>query len=149
MDFPNFLNNLLLLLLEPSKFTENEIFNPTFIYQSMYVHMLFSCIYESYQCYLNVQNLFVKKGGTVLDNHQVIEIIPGPIVTVVTNKGSFQTKRLVIAAGAWAPSLCRTLGINLPLKVSCLQWKLIVLFFIFHVATCTYVVPPQLYTFDK
>ena len=66
----------------------------------------------------------MKRGGTLLDKHQVVEIVPGQTVTVVTNKGSFLTKRLVIAAGAWSPSLCRTLGINLPLKVSHLQYKI-------------------------
>lgn len=45
------------------------------------------------------------------------EIIPGPVVTVVTNKGTFQTKKLVITAGAWTKALCSKLGVQLPFEV--------------------------------
>ena len=45
------------------------------------------------------------------------DIIPGPLVTVVTNKATFSARKLVITAGAWAPSLVRKLGIQLPFKV--------------------------------
>ena len=57
-------------------------------------------------------------GGTLLDRHQVTEIVPGDIVTVVTNRGIFKTKNLVIAAGPWAPPLCSSIGIHLPFEVT-------------------------------
>ena len=69
----------------------------------------------------SLQQQFIKYGGTLLDKHQVIEIVPGPIVTVVTNKASFQTRQLVIAAGAWTKALCHDLGVHLPFKVDMYQ----------------------------
>ena len=64
-----------------------------------------------------MQQEFMNLRGTLLDNHQVTEIIPGDIVTVVTNRGTFKAKNVVLAAGPWAPALCRSIGIHLPLKV--------------------------------
>ena len=69
------------------------------------------------------KDMFLKYGGNILDNHQVSEVIPGPVVTVVTNKGTFQTKQLVITAGAWTKVICSKLGVQLPFEV--------------HVCTCT------------
>ena len=66
----------------------------------------------------HLQQQFQKLGGTLLDNHKVTEIIPGDVVTVVTNRGTFKTKNVVIAAGPWAPALCSSIGIQLPLEVS-------------------------------
>ena len=65
-----------------------------------------------------MQQEFIKLGGTLLDCHQVTEIIPGDSVTVVTNRGSFKTRNVVIAAGPWAPTLCSSIGLHLPLKVT-------------------------------
>lgn len=64
-----------------------------------------------------MQQEFLKLGGTLLDNHQVTEIIPGDIVTVVTNRGSFRAKNVVIAAGPWASTLCSSIGVDLPFRV--------------------------------
>ena len=64
-----------------------------------------------------LQQEFIKLGGTLLDCHQVTEIIPGDSVTVVTNRGSFKTRNVVIAAGPWAPALCSSIGVHLPFKV--------------------------------
>lgn len=61
--------------------------------------------------------MFQKNGGELLDNHMVMDIIPGPVVTVVTTRATFNTKKLVITAGAWAPSLTKKLGLQLPFKV--------------------------------
>ena len=56
-------------------------------------------------------------GGEFKDEHPVTEIIPGEVVVVKTSKGTFRTKKLVITAGAWAPALLKTLGVDLPFKV--------------------------------
>ena len=56
-------------------------------------------------------------GGTLLDRHQVTEIVPGDLVTVVTNRGHFKAKSVVIAAGTWAPALCTSIGVHLPFEV--------------------------------
>eukprot|EP00794_Sanderia_malayensis_P013816 gene13816-15261_t len=44
------------------------------------------------------------------------EIIPGDIVTLVTNKGSIKAKSVIIAAGPWTNDLLQPLGLKLPLK---------------------------------
>ena len=55
------------------------------------------------------------------------EIIPGDLVTVETNKGSFKARKVVITAGPWGPGMVKKLGIELPFKVRttfliCLRW---------------------------
>ena len=67
---------------------------------------------------LYIQQLYQKNGGVLLDNHMVTDIIPGHVITVVTTRATFTTRKLVITAGAWAPSLTKKLGIQLPFKVS-------------------------------
>ena len=66
---------------------------------------------------LNLQKFFVKGGGMIKDYHKVTEIIPGDIVTVKTNKGSFEARKVIITAGPWGPALVKRLGIDLPFKV--------------------------------
>lgn len=61
--------------------------------------------------------MFVSSGGTFIDENPVTEIVPGQVITLRTTKGTFRTRKLVITAGAWAPSLLSTLGLNLPLQV--------------------------------
>ena len=63
------------------------------------------------------QDEFVKHGGTIQDNLKVTEIIPGQIVTVNTSSGTYQTKKLIIAAGSWTRAICRNLRMHLPFKV--------------------------------
>ena len=46
------------------------------------------------------------------------EIVPGPEVTIRTDKGSFRTKKLVVTVGPWAPKLLKTIGVELPFVVS-------------------------------
>ena len=63
--------------------------------------------------------MFKSAGGVFLDEHPVTEIVPGhDVVTIRTIKGTFRTRKLVITAGSWAPDLQRTLGMDLPLRVS-------------------------------
>ena len=50
------------------------------------------------------------------------EILPGPVVTVVTSKATFRTKKLVVTAGAWTPALMKKLGVELPLQVSLIYY---------------------------
>ena len=51
------------------------------------------------------------------DNHRVTRIIPGPVVTVETDKTSFRAKRIIVTAGAWTNKLLQHTGLTLPLKV--------------------------------
>ncbi len=53
-----------------------------------------------------------------MDNHQVTDILPGPVVTVVTNRGTFRSRKVVVTAGAWTGTLMAKLGVELPLKVA-------------------------------
>ena len=64
-----------------------------------------------------MQKFFVKGGGTIKDYHKVTEIIPGDMVTVKTNKGSFEARKVIITAGPWGPAIVKKLGIDLPFKV--------------------------------
>ena len=58
----------------------------------------------------------------IKDYHQVTEIIPrGGVVTVKTNKGKFETRKVVMTTGPWGPAMARKLGIELPFKVRCLE----------------------------
>lgn len=51
------------------------------------------------------------------DGEKVVEIKPGPLVSVKTTSKSYQAKNLVITAGPWTNQLLRPLGIELPLQV--------------------------------
>ena len=59
----------------------------------------------------------MKGGGVLKDYHKVTEIIPGKKVTVRTNKGSFEARKVVITAGPWGPAMVKELEIELPFKV--------------------------------
>ena len=52
------------------------------------------------------------------DYHKVTDIIPGDTVTVTvrTNKGDFEGRRVIITAGPWGPAIVKKLG---PFKVYC------------------------------
>ncbi len=63
------------------------------------------------------QDLFVRGGGVLLDNHCVTAIVPGDRVTVRTDKGDYSSRKVVITAGAWASQLLSNLGLQLPIKV--------------------------------
>ncbi|XP_033181413.1 peroxisomal sarcosine oxidase [Mastacembelus armatus] len=64
-----------------------------------------------------VQRQFQKLGGVIRDKEMVVNIKPGPVVTVSTYAGVYQAKSVVITAGAWANRLLTPTGLHLPLEV--------------------------------
>ena len=68
--------------------------------------------------YAVAQQLYLERGGTLLEKHKVTEIQPGDIISVVTNQATFQTRKLVLTAGAWTQELTKTLNVELPFEVS-------------------------------
>lgn len=60
----------------------------------------------------------MKHGGKLLDEHRVIGILPGSMVTVQTEKGDFRAKKLILTAGAWTNSLLDNAGIGLNLSIT-------------------------------
>ncbi|XP_056230836.1 peroxisomal sarcosine oxidase [Seriola aureovittata] len=73
-----------------------------------------------------VQGQFQKLGGIIKDKEKVMDIKPGPVVTVSTSAGVYRTKRLVITAGPWANRLLSHTGLQLPLevvKINVCYWK--------------------------
>jgi sarcosine oxidase/L-pipecolate oxidase len=91
------------------------------------------CVYEdmggiiyAQRALLAFQREFQRLGGRLLEGHRVREIVPGDVVTLVTDRGSFKTRNVVIAAGPWAPALCSSIGLHLPFKtkrIEVLYWK--------------------------
>ncbi|XP_021364720.1 peroxisomal sarcosine oxidase-like [Mizuhopecten yessoensis] len=72
------------------------------------------------------QGEFMKHGGVLRDKESLVDVFPGDIVTVKTNKGSYRGRNLVLAVGPWATKILPPLGIHLPLKVlriSVFYWK--------------------------
>ena len=63
-----------------------------------------------------MQNIFLSYGGTILDRHKVVGIIPDRIVKLETEKGSFLCKSLVICAGPWTNHVLADTGLKLPLS---------------------------------
>lgn len=59
-----------------------------------------------------------QKGVTILTHTEVIELKSSGrrIVSVKTTKGEWEADTVVLAAGAWSPSLTRPLGIKLPIQ---------------------------------
>ncbi|XP_013421771.1 peroxisomal sarcosine oxidase isoform X1 [Lingula anatina] len=73
-----------------------------------------------------VQFLFRKNGGTICPETKVLKINPGRLVGIMTNKGNYQAKSVVITAGPWAAKLMEPLGLHLPLKpmaINVFYWK--------------------------
>lgn len=58
----------------------------------------------------------VKRGGVVRDAEPVTGLTSD--IEVTTRKGRYRADKLVIAAGAWANSLLRFVGVELPLRVT-------------------------------
>lgn len=58
-----------------------------------------------------------KFGGRIQDGEKVERIIPGKVVTVITNQATYQAKSLIIACGAWTRQVLQALCVNVPLKV--------------------------------
>src|SRR6266568_9657861 len=57
-----------------------------------------------------------QRGAHILTNHEVstIEYLDNGTYKIVTNKGIFQTKTLVLAAGPWCRSIGSMLGLHIP-----------------------------------
>jgi len=62
--------------------------------------------------------VFVELGGELRDNQKVTDLSGDrEMLRVVTHTGAvYQTRKLVITAGAWAPSIIAKLGVHLPFK---------------------------------
>ena len=73
----------------------------------------------SYILFCLHQELFVRHGGELLDRHKVMGIVPGPVVTVQTEKGDFKANRVILTVGPWTNSLLKKIdpGLSLPLQV--------------------------------
>ncbi|XP_061194488.1 peroxisomal sarcosine oxidase-like [Saccostrea echinata] len=72
------------------------------------------------------QEVFKRHGGTINDGEQVIQIIPGDVITVKTSKSTYQALHVVITVGPWAHKFLSSLGLHLPMKVvriSVHYWK--------------------------
>ncbi|XP_039174970.1 peroxisomal sarcosine oxidase [Crotalus tigris] len=63
-----------------------------------------------------VQDLFQRHEGVLRDGEKVLQILPGSVVTVKTDRGKYRAKRLVVTAGAWTNQLLAPLGLQLPLQ---------------------------------
>ena len=63
------------------------------------------------------------------------EIIPGDMMTVKTNKGNFEARKVIITAGPWGPAMVKKLGVDLPFRVRLLlvYGNIMVLGFIYKV----------------
>ena len=68
------------------------------------------------------QELFVRHGGEFLDRRKVIGIVPGPVVTVQTEKGGFKAKRVILTVGPWTNSLLMKIGPGLSLPLQVRSW---------------------------
>ncbi|XP_073257714.1 peroxisomal sarcosine oxidase-like isoform X2 [Porites lutea] len=64
-----------------------------------------------------LQEQFVEFGGTLHDAEKVLDIQPGSVINIKTNKNSYRAKRVIITAGPWANNVLRPLGIQIPLSV--------------------------------
>ena len=52
------------------------------------------------------------------DYHKVSEIVPrGDTVTVRTNMGDFEGRKVIITTGPWGPAMLKKMGVDLPFKV--------------------------------
>eukprot|EP00112_Aurelia_sp_Birch-Aquarium-sp1_P004379 Seg1494.10 transcript_id=Seg1494.10/GoldUCD/mRNA.D3Y31 product=Paxillin protein_id=Seg1494.10/GoldUCD/D3Y31 len=83
-------------------------------------------ILKADKCCAAFQNLFKSSGGCVKECCKVKEIIPGDVVTIITNDSVIKTKSVILAAGPWTNDILRTLGLRLPLtimKINVWYWK--------------------------
>ncbi|KAJ8403923.1 hypothetical protein AAFF_G00347910 [Aldrovandia affinis] len=63
------------------------------------------------------QEVFRSLGGVIMDGEKVVDIKPGPLVSVTTASGVYRAKSLVITAGPWANTLLSHTHLHLPLQV--------------------------------
>lgn len=62
------------------------------------------------------QKEFVKLGGLLLDETQLLSIEPGKIITLHTNRGAYVARNVILCLGPWAGDFLRRMGLQLPLK---------------------------------
>jgi sarcosine oxidase/L-pipecolate oxidase len=73
-----------------------------------------------------LQELFIKYGGHLVDGVRVIDVIPGDVVTLRTERGDYRGRNVVLTAGSWTNKLTETIGLTLPLKpvqIEVLYWE--------------------------
>ena len=63
--------------------------------------------------------MFIRQGGIVKENEEVLQVVPGDCVTIVTRRGRYTAGSVILTPGAWAAKILRPLGIDPPLKVRC------------------------------
>lgn len=72
------------------------------------------------------QDQFKRFGGEIRDGEQMVNILPGEIITVQTSNGSYRCKSVVLTVGPWAKKFLPTLGVHLPLRpmrIKVCYWK--------------------------
>ncbi|XP_022103753.1 peroxisomal sarcosine oxidase-like isoform X2 [Acanthaster planci] len=72
------------------------------------------------KCLRAMQSEFQNYGGTIRDSEPVLQILPGTTVIVVTRKGHYRCKSVVLTPGPWASKMLKPLGLDPPLK----PWRL-------------------------
>ncbi|XP_070571505.1 peroxisomal sarcosine oxidase-like isoform X1 [Ptychodera flava] len=75
---------------------------------------------------LCLQNLFKRNGGVIQDEEKLLDVLPGPVVTIKTNKGTHRAKNVILTVGPWASQVLSPLGLQLPLKplrIRVCYWK--------------------------
>ncbi|XP_070571571.1 peroxisomal sarcosine oxidase-like [Ptychodera flava] len=75
---------------------------------------------------LTLQQLFVRDGGVIQDEEKLLDISPGPILTLRTNKGTHRARNVILTPGPWAKKVLNPLGLHLPLvtqRVRVCYWK--------------------------
>ncbi|XP_077863007.1 peroxisomal sarcosine oxidase-like [Saccoglossus kowalevskii] len=73
-----------------------------------------------------LQELFVRNGGVIHDEEKYIDVFPGDVLTIRTNKGSYKAKCLILTVGPWAGKLLNPLGVHVPLKaqrINACYWR--------------------------
>ena len=61
--------------------------------------------------------MLTEQGGVIREEEKVLQIIPGKHVTIITDRGRYTAKSVVLTPGSWASQLLRPLGLYPPLKV--------------------------------
>ena len=64
------------------------------------------------------QQQFVRFGGILNDGEAMLDLRPGDIVSIVTNKGHvYRARSVVLTLGAWAAKFLPRIGVKVPLQV--------------------------------
>lgn len=64
------------------------------------------------------QEEFLKRGGVIQEETEVIDIVPGTPVTLRTNQGEILARSIILNPGPWAPQILNKLGLDVPLQVA-------------------------------